>query len=135
MSHSASPEGCVPPTRHWRAQHAADEIVVTGVFGTSRAVQTPLACRTSPTNDGAAREPSAPAATHEPEVVQATLCSGTLILSEGVPVTWGLMTAAVPQPASIRAATHATTAPRHDFRVLAVARLMAFPVFSRHVPL
>jgi hypothetical protein len=45
-----------------------------------------------------------------------------------------MTTAVVPQPANTSAATHATT-PRHDFRALAVARLMAFPVFSRHVPL
>jgi hypothetical protein len=135
-SHKVSPESCEPPTRHWLDQQAADEMVVTVVLGRLGAVQTPLARLTCTTADGATVDPLAPAATQAPDVVQATLCSGTSMLSDGAPVRWGPTTTfALPHPASTRAATPTTNAPRHERRAVAVARLMAFPVFSRHVPL
>jgi hypothetical protein len=135
-SHKASPESCVPPTRHWLAQHADDEIEVTTVLGILGAVQTPLARLTCTTADGATVDPLAPAATQAPDVVQATLCNGTSMLSDGEPVKWGPTTTfALPHPASTRAATTTTNTPRREVRAVAVVRLMTLPVFSRHVPL
>jgi hypothetical protein len=135
-SHKVSPESCAPPTRHWLLQHAADENELTSVLGTLGAVQTPLARLTCTTAEGATLLPLAPAATQAPDVVQATLCSGTLMPSDGVPVRWGLTTTfALPHPASNMAVTPTINPPRHDLRAVAVARLMAFPVFSRHVAL
>jgi hypothetical protein len=85
-SHSVSPESCTPPTRHWLFQHADDEKELTSVLGTVGAVQMPLGPLTCTTAEGATADPLAPAATQAPDVVHATLCSGTSMLSDGVPV-------------------------------------------------
>jgi hypothetical protein len=135
-SHKVSPETWEPPTRHWLDQQAADVMDETTVLGMLGAVQTPWARLTCTTADGATGDPLAPAATQAPDVVQATLCRGTSMLSDGVPVRWEPnTTCALPHPASTTAATPTTNAPRHELRTVAVARLMAFPVFSRRVPL
>jgi hypothetical protein len=85
-SHKVSPDSCVPPTRHSLDQHAADEMELTSVLGTLGAAQRPLARLTCTTADGATVDPFAPAATQAPDVVHATLCNGTSMLSDGVPV-------------------------------------------------
>jgi hypothetical protein len=85
-SHKVSPESCVPPTRHALLQQAADEMELTSVLGTLGALQSPLARLTCTTAEGATGDPFAPAATQVPDVVHATLCSATSMLSDGVPV-------------------------------------------------
>jgi hypothetical protein len=71
---------------------------------------------------------------HDPDVVQATSWSATSMLFEGVPTTWGVVTAVVPQLASAMPAAPSTTAMRHGFPAMATPRLMAFPVLFRHAP-
>lgn len=105
-----------------------------GVSGTVSALQVPCAWRTSTTDDGATLESSPPAAMHEPDVVQATFDSGTLMLDDGVPMMCGVATRAVPQLANTRAHTPVTTKVRHHLVALAIARLMTFPVLFRRVP-
>jgi len=104
------------------------------VSGVVSALQVPFAWRTSTTDDGAALESSPPAAMQEPDVVHATFASGTSMLDDGVPMTWGVATRAVPQLAKTTAHVPATIRVRHPLVTLAAARLMTFPVPFRHVP-
>jgi hypothetical protein len=122
---------------HSLLQQALDVMLWDNVLGTVIALQLPSAWRTSAVEDGATLAPSPPAAMHAPEVVQATLCKGTSILMDGVPLRCGGATtlATDPQPARARAATTTTNAERHGARACSDVRLMTFPVFSRHAPL
>src|SRR5665213_1176481 len=100
---------------HPSLQQALDVMLSDNVLGTSIELQVPSAWRTSALDDGATLASSPPAAMHAPEVVQATLCKGTSILMDGVPMRCGMTTLATdPQPARASAATKMTSAARHD---------------------
>ena|ERR1019366_747615 len=121
---------------HPLLQQALDVMLWDNVLGKAIALQVPSAWRTSAVDDGATLASSPPAAMHAPEVVQATLCKGTSMLMEGVPMRCGTtILATVPQPAKASATANMTSAARHDVRACSDVRLMTFPVFFRHAPL
>lgn len=117
----------MPPIRHSVARHDAEVISEEGAFGTTSDDHVPLDSRYSPTVVGSESDPVVPRAMHEPESVQALVCSGTEMLIEGKPVTCS--DAWVAQLASARAPTPSNAPSRHAREAFATSRLIEMYAF------
>ena len=108
--------------RHSVARQEADVMREEGALGTTSEDHVPSGSRYSPTLVGTASDPVVPMAMHDPESVQALVCSGTEMPMEGRPVTCSDV--AFTQLASARALTPSKAPRRHTRGGFAVSRLM-----------
>jgi len=118
----------MPPMRHSVARHDAEVMSEDDALGTTSEDQVPLDSRYSPTLVGGRFEPVVPSAIHEPDNVQALVCSGTEIPSEGSPVTCG--DGCWAQLASARALTMSKTQSRQARGTFNCSRLIVMCVLS-----